>query len=333
MRKGIFPLLAAFLCVTACAQVLAETQGLSVFENKKRGLKIFYPEGWHPLERARQHPYLLTIEPTAPAADSAAVSLTVEMVKFYHVSSAGFNGTNEEILSHYFEKLVEAGKAKVLRREDRNVQGRPARFLEMKATDPRLTTPLRVLTVACVKDDVLAAVLCQAPDQEIETYRPLFSSVLDKVEPFSSDPAQPDNQLIDQASGEFEAQAIEAVNQADAGKAVALFQQAIRMNPGNLFHRMKFGSILLQMAKNPSGEVQPKMMEAAEKELQIARKFLETSGDPRKGVLLSQVLYLLGEVAYQGRQDREGAKALYEEALRYYPHDEAKEALKRYEGS
>ena len=97
---------------------------------------------------------------------------------------------------------------------------------------------------------------------------------------------------------------------------------------------MNYGSLLFLLAQKASEASRPQVLQQAKEQLQLARKFFEIDEVSEKKLpLLAQICFLLGEITFYGDGNKEKAKILYEEALGYWPHPEAKEALKRYGGS
>jgi tetratricopeptide (TPR) repeat protein len=329
--------LAAALLLAAVVPLRAETASspqMVAFVGRDRGVRIFFPEGWHVMENKDRHPYLVTIEPTAPSSEPKAVPLTIEFLKFYRISANPMGrGTPEQILDRYVQSILDVGKAEVIRQEPRDVQGNPGRLVEIKAVDPRGTMPLRVYILAAVNRDVLGALICQAPETEIELYKGLFDDILSKVEPFSVDATLPDVTMLDNESRKIEADALVALQSGDLRGMVALFERAIRINPGRVSHRVAYAGTLMRLAINPNGELQGDVIMKAQRELTIARSMLDLQTDPSSAELLAQVLFLEGEIAYYAQGDKARAKTFYEKALRTAPNEGAREALKRYEGS
>ncbi len=312
----------------------SEAPELALFKSPSRSVRLWYPKGWHVLESKDQYPYLVTVEPTPPNPDLTAMTpTTIELFKFYHVSltMAFGRGTPREVLEQYIKTLPSlGGGGTILAQRTLTVQGAPAQLIEMQAKDPRGTIPLQMFILASVKDDVLASLYCQAPAAEFETHRRLYEAVARRVEPFSTNPNQPDNAALDGESAQL---GLEALTLLKAGKpegVVERFERAIRMNPADASTRMNYGSVLMTVAKNQTGQTREAMLARAEQEFRLAATLFEMAGPLQQvAPFIAQAYFLLGEIAHYGRDNRTQAKALYEQALRYYRHPGAEQALKR----
>ena len=311
---------------------------LALFRNPNRSVRLWYPKGWHVMESADQYPYLVTIEPTAPSPDLQAMApTTIELFKYYHVSlTMNFGQTSaRDVLDRFVKTLPTlGGGGTVLEQRSLIIQGVPAKLVTLQAKDRRSPTLLRMFVLAAVKDDVLATVFCQAPDTEFDSRRSLYEAVATRVEPFSIDADNADNARIDRESARLTNEALTLLKAGD-GKGVAeRFEHAVRINPGDAATRMNYGSVLFMAARDQSGDTRATLLNRSEQELQLSAKFFQTAWAPQDAApLLSQVYFLLGEIAYFGRGDRARAKPLYEQSLRYYRHPGAAEALKRYGGT
>jgi len=115
---------------------------------------------------------------------------------------------------------------------------------------------------------------------------------------------------------------------ADAGSAPESSDPSVHLNYASiLFYK---GRSLIQGGDKQGGDA---IFEDVERELRLAMKLSESDTDERRKALLnSQSAFLLGEVYFFVFNDREKAKASYQEALRYVPdHDGALQALQRFE--
>lgn len=115
---------------------------------------------------------------------------------------------------------------------------------------------------------------------------------------------------------------------ADAKGAPESSDPSVHLNYASIiFYK---GRSLLQGGDKEAGEA---VFEDVERELRLAMKLSESDTDERRRALLnSQSAYLLGDVYFFVFNDREKAKASYQEALRYVPdHDGAVQALQRFE--
>lgn len=115
---------------------------------------------------------------------------------------------------------------------------------------------------------------------------------------------------------------------ARGGSAPESSDPSVHLNYASiLFYK---GRNLIQAGDKEAGET---AFKEVERELRLAMKLSESDTDERRHALLnSQSAFLLGEVYFFVFNDREKAKASYQEALRAIPdHDGALQALQRFE--
>lgn len=306
---------------------------LAVFKNAARGVRICYPKGWHVMETADRHPYLVTIEPTPPDRRLEVMApVVIELFKFYHASlTTPFGRTSEEIVTRYMDGAIKSGKGTVVETTMVHVQGVKARLSMVEAADPRNPSlKLKMFILAAVKDDVLVGLFCQSQEDEFERRRELFRSVVARVEPFSKDPAHADNAQLDRESGRMANEAMAALKADDGRRLGELFEQALRINPGDAATHMNLGGTLFALSRSASGQMQAEMLERSERELLVAAQYFEAGGvSTATAPVISQAYFLLGEIAYFARHDFARAQGLYQQALRFAPHKGAEDALKR----
>ena len=304
-----------------------------------RTVRFFYPKGWQVEEYRDEHPYSITAHPAV--ADS--VGSIVELMKYYHAAtslnpSPPFHPkSSEELVDNYLEKLSREFGGTTLKQEALQVQGVPAKLVELKAENSNGITG-RMLVFAAAKDDVLVALHCLAREEVFEAYRPVFRSVIDRTEPFSADPANLDNVVMDRETERLQKEAAAALRAEDAKGTMERLGRAVRMNPSNIAVLMDYGGVLFEAWKHTSGddEDHKTTLENAEGLFLTALNLFNANDDPGKEVALSQVYYMLGQIAEIGRKDEdhnEQAKMFYKAAVHYNPENsQAQEALKRYGG-
>jgi tetratricopeptide (TPR) repeat protein len=303
------------------------------FQNRKRGVKIAYPRGWHVLETADRFPYMVTIEPTPPSPDLAAATPTViELFKYYHLATMTTFGRGDpaEVLERYVSDVLPTSGpgATVMQQRPASVQGVPARLVELRASDPRNQVPLRLMVLAAVKRDVLVSLFCQAPEAEFEQHRAMCDEVVRRVRPFSSDAAQSDNEQLDAETNELMQQAHRAFQAGDMRTAVGACERALRINPGEPLVHMNYGSLLLEAGKRePAGKGQDAVLGRAWQELDAANRLFGIVGSAKDAPVRSQILFLLGQIAQHARKNPKAAREYYEEALKLFDHGGAKQAL------
>ncbi|MCI0559970.1 MAG: hypothetical protein MN733_15885, partial [Nitrososphaera sp.] len=227
---------------------LKETH-LVAFANSERSVRFWYPEGWHVIEKLHQHPYVVTILPVRPNPNAQyAEPVAIELVKHFHASRT-LNlrvADDQKLLEEYTAGLFPSGGA-IMRKEKRDLQGAPAMLMEVKAKGPERST-YRVWVLAAVKQDTLVALFCQAYVDRFETYQSIFEEIIRKAEPFSSNPLNSDNAIMDHANQARIDQVQLALQKGEGDKARQLFEQAIRDNPGDAATRMHYGAFLLSVA-------------------------------------------------------------------------------------
>lgn len=343
---------------------------LVVFENRERGVRMAYPAGWFVVEQTDQSPYVVTIKPVPIDADlNAPASIIMELFKYYHASSAlGFEqrALSRRLIDRYLQ-VFERNGGIVFTQKPMKVQGAEGCLAEVEGIDPTswaadltagprpstrpgfrwqgdvaeaMRLPIELyrktgalypmMLLVAARDDVLAALLCQAPPKEFDGYRTLMQYLAQRVEFFSSDPAPPDNVMLDRQTSAWEKEAIDAMHAGDSEACLQQFHRARRVNPGNAMHALSYGQALSLMAEHTTKEDAATLLAHAEHELQAAVRLSETWADPDSvGFFTSQALYLLSGIAEQ-RGDRQLAKRLLQRAVAAYPHPKAQEALKRY---
>jgi len=113
-----------------------------------------------------------------------------------------------------------------------------------------------------------------------------------------------------------------------AGTAPESSDPSVHLNYASiLFYK---GRALMQAGDKEAGDA---VFKDVERELRLAMQLAESDTDERRRALLNgQSAFLLGEVYFFVFNDRDKAKASYEEALRSIPdHDGALQALQRFE--
>ncbi len=321
------------------ADPAVEGQEWASFANPERGVELFYSKEWHVLETADRYPYLVTIEPQKPDPDLEVMSPTViEFFKYYHVSqTAQFAGKSaDETLKHYVDEVLPSlgQNVEVIATQDMAVQAVPAKLVELKAMDPRGESLLQMLVLAAVKKDVLATIFCQAPQVDFEQNRALCEQVARRAQLFADDDSKPDNAMLDAVTRRLTEEGLDALKTGDGQTMVGKFEQAIRMNPADIDAHMTYGNVLMLLAKDQSGDDRLTLLQRSEHELQMAVYFLQrTESSEETRSKTAEAYFVMGQIAYYGREDPILAKPLYEEALKSSAHAGATDALKRYTGN
>jgi hypothetical protein len=303
-------------------------EALDVFARPERSVRLSYPKGWHVQERADRHPYTVTTSPD-PLPPRTGTPTILELRKYYHASrTTGLKAaTGGQLLEGYVEKFRAQG-ARITDRSGVTVQGAPGLRVEAHTASAQSST--RILLVLAVTDDTLAALYCQAPASTFESQRGLFEAAAGRFEPFSTDPAQPDNTVMDAESKRFAAKALDSLKAQHVTEAMNQLQQALRANPGDVATRTTYGSLQLDVALQERQPQRSALIQRAEAELRQVAGWLEAQAAPADAAALAQVYFLLGTVESRGRNDAAKGKALYEKALNLYPeHPGAKRALGR----
>ena len=335
---------AAALCLTSCLALFSprvwaergtsatEESAMASFGNPERLPKFFYPEGWSIQELKDQHPYQILATPGP--ADPQKIEqepIAATLSKFYHASATVGEGPSapEALLDRYSDGYLALARGKILEKQTVDLQGTPARLVLIEGTDSNGQTHDLILLTS-VLDDVLVSLSCEAPKEKFDEYRPVFEEMARRLEPFPAASEIPDNTRMDQQSSFLADEAMTALRSGDTPGAIDRLEQAIRLNPGSPEARLNYGNVLYSLSQKIDRKERQKMVQQAQQELELTKKIIEAKEAPERNlVLLGQTYFLFGEIAFYEKKDKKEAKAMYEEALKCWPHPQAKEGLKR----
>ncbi len=140
----------------------------------------------------------------------------------------------------------------------------------------------------------------------------------------SGDPVILANRLENQGIAEWRA--------GNQGRGAALIEQSLEVDPTNPQRPLNYGSLLMARGQEQldGGDPEGAAASLSESERLLARAVRLGEGLPGRQALTGQGFFLLGEIAFYGRDDPERAAQFYLSAARRLPEDRRiREALER----
>ena len=336
MKKKIslFLLFALTLCFST--SVFAE---IITFNNKRGDVSISYPEGWFVKEYIYNNPYsiFLSREKVEKVGDIYKVGISI--LKFYHHS--WYVNVNLDDLEEYLNYMVHTyyngitySNKRIIEKDDLILGG--VKFIMREISfDAPLGFRNKLYFLCAIKNDIYVQVMFEAPEHEFEDYRQVFDESARTMRLFSSEGMLPDDVLLYREIDNLILTKMRDKNiSSDPKKILSVFYDAMSMSPSYAKTRLLRGSFIMHYAKNIDPEIQKTFLEEAEKELRFAielyNKYPQHYDEFERKLNISQCYYLLGDIYYYPYNNKEKAKKLYEESLKYFDYLPVKEALEKY---
>lgn len=338
------------LCVSPCPVKAEEYSSktltnkeikFATFNNARGDISVRYPEGWFIKEHKYNNPYsiFLSREKVENPTDMFRVGISIH--KFYHQSwyldldNKDSDGSINLLVDEYFKEMPNPGKEAT--KEKIFLSDGTAAIKGEATFSPDNYIPIKVYVVYTMKNDVLVRIILEAPSGDFEFYRQAFDEIIATAEVFAIKGDLSDNALLDQETEQFVIkETIDKASEKDFFQIASSFNDAKAMNP--LYAKTLFlmGAFYMQAAAMPKLNEKSKnlALETSQIYLNSAIEYYQKYPDNYNALdrqlNISQCYYLLGDIDYFYRNNKEAARDLYQKSLTYFDHPNARRKLEKY---
>ena len=164
---------------------------MSLYETKAGAARMLFPKGWYLVEGFTPQGYRVMITPVQPDPAQMFQPVLIDLSKFRLITKTLDlpPGPPAQRIDRYVQNVMNQSHGRLLKQEWTTLQGLQARLVEIGGIDAQ-GAKHRIMLGVVVQDELLAAVLCEAPPDEFATYRPVFRRVVESLQPFL-DPSVP----------------------------------------------------------------------------------------------------------------------------------------------